>query len=193
MDCVAQSRLKYVHTFKDRQGKTRRYYRRNGRVTPLVGEPGSPEFIASYEAAGVRLMPRPPAERRLRPADFDRCIRQAIWKAAHRDKGRDRECAIDAEWMRQKLAEQDYKCALTGIPFAPERRRDSGWLKNPYAPSLDRIDNAKGYEPGNVRVVLSAVNYALNEWGDAVLLEIAIGMVAHARKEARPRIEEDAL
>jgi enterobacteria phage integrase len=45
-------RLPYVQEYRDRNGKVRRYFRRPGfqRVT-LPGTPGSPAFMASYQAA----------------------------------------------------------------------------------------------------------------------------------------------
>jgi len=54
--------LPYIHEYRDRHGKVRRYYRRPGQARiPLYGEPGSPEFIAAYQAAcsGHRIE-RPP-------------------------------------------------------------------------------------------------------------------------------------
>jgi integrase len=45
-------KLRYVHAFTDRHGKARHYFRRPGyKQVPLPGLPGSPEFIAAYEAA----------------------------------------------------------------------------------------------------------------------------------------------
>jgi integrase len=41
----------YVHAFVDRHGKARYYFRRNGRRIALPARPGSPEFLAAYEAA----------------------------------------------------------------------------------------------------------------------------------------------
>jgi integrase len=50
--------LPYVHMYRDRHGKIRRYFRRPGvpRV-PLIGAPGSAEFMAAYQAAMSGLMP----------------------------------------------------------------------------------------------------------------------------------------
>jgi len=49
---MAQLRLQYVNSFRDRHGKARRYFRRPGRkALPLPGLPGSPEFMAAYQAA----------------------------------------------------------------------------------------------------------------------------------------------
>ena len=57
---MAQITLPYVHEYRDRHGKIRRYFRRSGlpRV-PLIGAPGSPEFMAAYQAATSGLPPAP--------------------------------------------------------------------------------------------------------------------------------------
>ena len=66
---------------------------------------------------------------------------------------------------------QKGKCELTGLPFdlsTPQNTKN-----NPYSPSLDRIDSKnKNYTPENTRVVLSAVNMALNEFGLEVMKPI---------------------
>jgi hypothetical protein len=44
--------LPYVQEYRDRHGKVRRYFRRPGfKRVPLPGTPGSPLFMAAYEAA----------------------------------------------------------------------------------------------------------------------------------------------
>ena len=44
--------LRYVHEFRDRHGRTRRYVRRRGfKHVPLPGLPGSPEFMEAYSKA----------------------------------------------------------------------------------------------------------------------------------------------
>jgi integrase len=49
---VTNLRLVYVHRYRDRHGKLRYYFRRRGyRQVPLVGAPGSPEFMIAYHAA----------------------------------------------------------------------------------------------------------------------------------------------
>ena len=40
--------LPYVQHFKDRHGKDRYYFRKNGKRQALEGEPGTPEFMQSY-------------------------------------------------------------------------------------------------------------------------------------------------
>lgn len=54
-------RLRYVETFKDRHGCTRRYFRRRGRRVALPGQPSSHEFMVAYSAALAAS--EPPASR----------------------------------------------------------------------------------------------------------------------------------
>jgi len=60
---MTRIRLPYVHEYRDRHGKLRRYVRRPGlhRVA-LPGLPGSPEFMQAYQDAmsGPALRPRTP-------------------------------------------------------------------------------------------------------------------------------------
>lgn len=54
--------LPYVHEYRDRHGKVRRYVRRPGQPqVPLLGAPGSPEFMSAYQAAISRGAPIRPS------------------------------------------------------------------------------------------------------------------------------------
>jgi integrase len=57
---MATLRLRYIHEFPDRHGTVRRYFRRNGKRTPLPGEVGSVEFMAAYQAALGESVAEPP-------------------------------------------------------------------------------------------------------------------------------------
>lgn len=49
---MANLRLKFVHSVRDRYGKTRHYFRRSGfKSARLPGLPGSTEFMRAYQAA----------------------------------------------------------------------------------------------------------------------------------------------
>jgi hypothetical protein len=48
--------------------------------------------------------------------------------------------------------------------------------RHPWAPSIDRIDNAKGYTQDNVQVVSLWWNIAKNEWPEAVTVRALAGL-----------------
>jgi len=86
---------------------------------------------------------------------------------------------ITQTWIKNKL--NLGVCELTNLPFdfLPSDKDSS----NGYAPSLDRIDSKNpNYSPDNTRVVLVAVNRALNEHGDKYLLPILKAMIAGIEK-----------
>jgi hypothetical protein len=46
---MATLRLRYVHSFVDRTGRVRYYFRHRGQRWPLPGQPGTVEFSARYD------------------------------------------------------------------------------------------------------------------------------------------------
>src|SRR5262249_46810301 len=61
---MTRLKLRYVNEYRDRHGKTRRYFRRPGqRAIPLPGLPGSIEFMAAYQAALAAKAPPPPSSK----------------------------------------------------------------------------------------------------------------------------------
>jgi integrase len=56
---LTKIRLRYIHEFRDRHGKVRRYVRLPGRKrVPLKGAPGTDEFMEAYRAALAGEAPR---------------------------------------------------------------------------------------------------------------------------------------
>lgn len=76
---------------------------------------------------------------------------------------------ITREFLEAKL--RNGHCEITGIPF-DMRPIGVASKKNPYAPSIDRIDNTKGYIQSNVRMVLWAVNLMHGEMTDSQLIDM---------------------
>ena len=65
-------------------------------------------------------------------------------------------------------------CSVSGLPLSTEWP-DGG--PNPWAPSIDRIDNSAGYVQGNVRLTAWAFNQARGAWDEGVLLTLARALV----------------
>jgi hypothetical protein len=64
----------------------------------------------------------------------------------------------------------DFRCSVTGVPYSLEAVGPRA--QRPYAPSIDRKDNAVGYLADNCRLVCAAANIAMNTWGEEVLLRL---------------------
>ncbi len=84
-------------------------------------------------------------------------------------KDRGHECTITAKMIEAML--EPRACSITGFPLTWEHDGDS--VRNPWAPSIDRLDNAIGYVPGNVRVVCWAFNQMRADWPDEVVSTLA--------------------
>lgn len=65
-------------------------------------------------------------------------------------------------------------CAVTGIAFdlSDNHQQITGRAKNPYAPSLDRINPRLGYTDDNTRIVIWQYNLMKGELSDSELLYI---------------------
>lgn len=91
---------------------------------------------------------------------------------------------LTVESLRNVWVAQRGRCALTGLQFHDERHVEAQ-VKEPFAPSLDRIDSSRGYVEGNVQIVCSAANFAKGQWGLDVLRRVARGVVAAERTQER--------
>ena len=79
------------------------------------------------------------------------------------------QCRDPTAWFHRRNLMTAWKhcegrCAVSGLEFS-ETQVGGGKARRPYAPSLDRIDPRRGYEPDNVRLVCAVANFAMNAWG----------------------------
>lgn len=119
--------------------------------------------------------------------DFQEFL-EAIRNARRRAGQKNRDCELTPDLAKRLWDRCAGCCELTGIPFDFSH---NGGMKRPFAPSIDRVDSTKGYTESNVRVVCTAVNIAMNQWGEGVLTQIAEGLLRSRLSPAYPR--EDKL
>lgn len=114
------------------------------------------------------------------PADFARYL----WRRAKLNaRAKAVEFTITVADVAELIAEANGVCCISGIRF--EYTRAPGQRFRPWAPSIDRREPAKGYTRANLRIVCAYVNLAMNEFGDAVLIQVARGIASRLRADRR--------
>lgn len=81
------------------------------------------------------------------------------------------------------LMEQGYRCAVSGSYFTHDAFDTP---TSPFQPSVDRLDNGRGYDIDNIRIVCLLVNQAMGNWGEEPLHKIAHRIVALDTPALRP-------
>lgn len=81
-------------------------------------------------------------------------------------------CTLTLDWIIAGIR-RGY-CAVTGVQFdlTNQHQKISGRAKNPYAPSLDRVNPKGSYSPENTRVVIWQYNMMKGELTDHEVLWI---------------------
>lgn len=88
---------------------------------------------------------------------------QALLSAA---KNRDRNCTVTLDHVLAGI--ERGHCPVTGIVFdlTSEHQRVTGRSRNPYSPSIDRIDCRLGYTNENTRIVITHYNFMKGQLSD---------------------------
>lgn len=87
---------------------------------------------------------------------------------------------IDMQYAWDLYLEQEGKCALTGLPLSFGRPISKGTA------SLDRIDNTKGYIPGNVQWVHKVINMMKRTYDQDYFIEMCKLVAKHDEGGACP-------
>jgi len=100
----------------------------------------------------------------------------SLFRAARNNaKSRNIEFNISIELVRAFILVQNNRCALTGIQFIYEH--DGMTRARPFAPSIDRKDNSRGYTCDNIHLVCCIVNRAKNEFPQIIFDQMCLARV----------------
>lgn len=111
---------------------------------------------------------------------FERHAREIYRKARKRAEVRGIPFALTVDDVMTALERSQLRCEVTDLPFRMEVNVSA--YRQPFRPSIDRIDAAGGYTPDNIRIVCVAVNAALSDWGDEVFWKIVEGAKRRRRR-----------
>lgn len=133
-----------------------------------------PEYVKNWRLKHPDWKVKASAQQRKRRQDN---IAKYILKFTKaRAKKRKREFSLTIPWIEKKLTAG--VCERTGLSFDYKLGIvDCLDSRNPYFPSIDRIDSSLGYTETNCQLVCVIYNYAKNEWRDADVLKMAIALV----------------
>lgn len=100
-------------------------------------------------------------------------FRQHLRLARRRVRASGRECNITLEYLKELWENQGGRCPYTGwkLDNPSTTNEYNGYDLHPKRASLDRIDSARGYVPGNVQFVSVIANYGKRDFREEELLE----------------------
>ena len=108
-----------------------------------------------------------------------------LYSAKRRASQKNIAFGLSRDWVLSRL--KAGTCELSGLPFD----LTTGG-RAPYTPSIDRIDNSKGYTVENCRVILWALNAAFSTWGECVFREISLAWLRRNRADSTKQTAMDA-
>jgi len=148
------------------------YFKLKGKEKYQQDKDSDPEFNKKrYQSKKQNFLDR----RRRYSASIQGKLKQLLSSARGRAKAKQADFDIDIEFMYELFNKNNGRCALTNIEFTYTAGTGEGANRNyhPFNPSLDKIDPNGSYTRDNVRIVLVAVNIALNAFGEDVLEKIS--------------------
>jgi integrase len=158
-------RLPFIHEYKDRHGRVRRYFRQRGRPRiPLPGTPGSPDFMTAYNAALASLTVREIGKNKSTPGTVSAAI------ASYYQDNRFTSLAPGTQQKRRAILERfreehgdkklaglqrQHLAAILGVkkPFAARNwlKALRGLMQFAGATGLISGDPTVGFEPAKVK------------------------------------------
>ncbi len=134
------------------------------------------QFLTERGENWTQLIRRNPREREIsdwewRQENYEDVKKILTFLAANLRRAANRgdtskEIGVDLDYVYDVGASQDFLCALTGVELEFTRGGTywGGKWCNPNSCTIDRIDNSKGYIPGNIQLVTWQANCMRNHW-----------------------------
>jgi len=94
-----------------------------------------------------------------------------IRKILNRQINKEKELEISPQYLKEIWEKQEGKCPYSGVKLLLQEKRSNKHPRNPYNASIDRINNNKGYVPGNIEFVSLMAQYAKNTFTKEELIE----------------------
>jgi len=111
-------------------------------------------------------------QRWIRASRFENHI---LDRTKHNALKKGREFDLDLQWVTNELNKG--KCSVTNMEFVrPKYTAGKKWKKGQWTPSIDRIDNKKGYTKENCRMVVWMYNLAKNNYADNDIVKMSIAL-----------------
>lgn len=180
--------MKYVRQDTDRHGNLRTYIiGPDGKKVRARVHPGEDGWDDLFQAVRLGLFNpadvQSPTKEMIEAARIrgvENHVPLLLRRCAGRAKEKGREFALTTDAVLGMLRTNRHRCAVTGVNLRPEYE---GGTRNPFAPSVDRINCQKGYTPENSRIVCAAFNVAIGDFGEDVFEQIAIGFLERNRRK----------
>lgn len=124
-------------------------------------------------------------KRRWREENPAKAILHQVQGNLRRSRERHLESSLTLEDVERLLAPMT--CAVTGHGL--HWGRSGAHRLNPWAPSIDRVDNAAGYAPGNVQLVCWAYNQLKGEWTDDIARRALLSLAGRREPAGEPEFD----
>lgn len=107
-------------------------------------------------------------------------IKSLLKGAKDRSTRRGLEFDLTEGWLYNRAKSHDFCCEITGIRFKLSDDDDEMlFCGGFYIPSLDRIDNNRGYTKDNVRIISSTINRMVGPYSDQRFMLFCKAVLEH--------------
>lgn len=153
-------------------------YNRNRHADPAVKQRHQQNYLARRDKPGFKVAARLRSEKHFQSL---KGRAQSLLRCAQRSPDG---CSLTLDWVMRGI--ERGMCPVTGIAFdlTNGHQKITGRAKNPYAPSLDRINPKGPYSPENTRLVIWQYNMMKGELSDGEIAYICELIVANQTRIA---------